>query len=396
MQKTQSLGHLKILKIKLSIFFTIIVFTCLILINLLVFYWKYQKTYKAEVEVLDKLSKVFIEQREVLKLWHIWELRKFGLINFLVKNTDSWKILLKRDTIWIWEEISELMEKPWAKRLEIDWINYVVLAKQFPRKSIMIYCFKESYYSKEKLVSDFLRSSFYLFLFSIIIYLLVFRLVSFSLRSVERSIKDMEEFVHNAWHELKTPLAVISSNLQLAEKTWDYKDLNKESLKELKKANSLIDSLLSLASISTEVEMEELNLKDEIERICKENEKKLKEKDIKLNLNLNDFKIKTSKEHFYILFSNIFFNAIRYSDKPWEITIDLKNWILDVTDRWIWISEENLEKIFNRFFQEGESRESSEGFWVWLSLVKKVSEIYNWKVVVKSIKWNWTKFTVKF
>lgn len=254
-------------------------------------------------------------------------------------------------------------------------------------------------YNRDEIVQEFLSTLPFIFLFWLFLFFLTFKLVSKNLKRVEENFQEMENFVHNAWHELKTPLAIISSNLQLAEKIWkieDFKELNSENLIEVNKASSLIDWLFTLSQISKKENLKEVNLKNFIEKIISENKKIISEKNISIKQDLENFNFKISENHFYILFSNIFFNAIRYSEKNWEVKISLKNNILEISDNWIWISEENLEKIFDRFFQEGESRESENGFWIWLSLVKKVSDVYWLGVFVESEKGVGTKFIVRF
>jgi hypothetical protein len=51
--------------------------------------------------------------------------------------------------------------------------------------------------------------------------------------------------------------------------------------------------------------------------------------------------------------------------------------------------------VFDRFFKEDSSR-STEWFWIWLALVKKICNIYSWKVELDSIKWKWTTFKIIF
>ena len=257
-------------------------------------------------------------------------------------------------------------------------------------------------YYRNKLIEDFWSTIPFIFLFWLLLFFLTFKLVSVNLKKIEENYEEMENFIHNAWHELKTPLAVISSNLQLDLKMLEkWKKLNlkeslEENLLEINNANNLINWLFSLAQISKEKNLEEKNLKNLIEKIISENEKKISEKNIFLEKNLENFNFKISENHFYILFSNIFFNAIRYSEKNWNIKIFLKKWILEISDNWIWISKENLDKIFDRFYQEWASRESEKWFWIWLSLVKKISEVYGLKIFVESVKNIWTKFIVKF
>jgi len=397
MQKNSSINHLKKSKIKLSLSFSVLILLILVFFNFVFFIWKYRKATHDDLFILDRWSKVFLS----LKYW--WEkkapwliLRHIWFLWFIIQDLKNWKILFKKDESWISEEIISNFWKNWNKEVHINWSCYLVHLSKNKKLWVSIYAFKEAIYWKKDFISDFLQNSLYSILISIIIYFLAFKLISRNLKYVEENLKDMDDFVHNAGHELKTPLAVISSNLQLALKTWDFKELSEESLNEVQKTVLLINWLLSLSSISSNSELDGLNIKTEIEKICSDNSQKLKEKNIKLELNLENFKIKINKEHFYILFSNIFFNSIRYSNEGWKIEISLKSWKLEIKDEWVWILEKNVEKIFDRFYQELEWRESSHWFWIWLSLVKKVADIYSWKLFVKSQKWEWTSFSIKF
>jgi signal transduction histidine kinase len=107
-----------------------------------------------------------------------------------------------------------------------------------------------------------------------------------------------------------------------------------------------------------------------------------------LKLNLN-------RDHFWILFSNMLSNAIKYNIENWKIDIILDEKSLIIKDSWIWIENENFERIFEKFFREEFAR-NENGFGIWLSLVKKIISLYNWKIEVKSKKWEGTEFVIKF
>jgi his kinase A (phosphoacceptor) domain len=63
-------------------------------------------------------------------------------------------------------------------------------------------------------------------------------------------MSDMKNFIHNAGHELKTPIAVIDSNIQLLRDMKTYDDSMMLELKEeVLKLNSLLDSLIKLSDI---------------------------------------------------------------------------------------------------------------------------------------------------
>jgi signal transduction histidine kinase len=60
----------------------------------------------------------------------------------------------------------------------------------------------------------------------------------------------MTDFVHNAGHELKTPLAILRGNLQVmqAEKKYDIK-LIKKSLRDVDNSNLLLEGLIELSQV---------------------------------------------------------------------------------------------------------------------------------------------------
>jgi two-component system, OmpR family, sensor histidine kinase ArlS len=110
---------------------------------------------------------------------------------------------------------------------------------------------------------------------------------------------------------------------------------------------------------------------------------------------MSDFDVQCDKEYLYIVLSNIIKNAIKFSDHSEAINISFMDHQCIIQDYWIWIESKNLNNIFNRFFQEQQSR-NSDWFGIWLALVSKISNIYNWKITVESIKNQGTKFIINF
>jgi signal transduction histidine kinase len=125
----------------------------------------------------------------------------------------------------------------------------------------------------------------------------------------------MDDFIHNASHELKTPLSVISSNLQLIKKLKVYEeDLIENSVNEIKVVDNLIIGLTNLSSISSIEETEDIDIKEEIKNILDEFDNIIKEKNINVFLEIEkNFSVKANKHYFYIMFSNLLRNAIKYN-----------------------------------------------------------------------------------
>lgn len=233
-------------------------------------------------------------------------------------------------------------------------------------------------------------------LFSFVFYLAWYKFVNRTFKPIEENMSDMKNFIHNAGHELKTPIAVIDSNIQLLRDMKTYDDSMMLELKEeVLKLNSLLDSLIKLSDIWSFEETEKINLSEIIDEIVKNFSSRIEEKNILVEKSI-DKKVflTTNRNYLYIFISNIIGNAIKYNKQNWKISISYNHWLL-IEDSGIGIEREDLKKVFDRFFKSDKSR-NSEWFGIWLSLVKKISEVYSWKVRVESEIWVWTKFFIKF
>ncbi len=219
---------------------------------------------------------------------------------------------------------------------------------------------------------------FVMLFFSLPLFFIISYFVNRTLKPVEENMKDMQDFIHNAGHELKTPLSVMHGNLQIAQELKSYDaSLSSEMIHEVEKMNQLIEWLVELTNINSWTEMDSFFLYDEIKEIVDTYDKKLKERNIECSINQQGHtKIQANKGYFYILFSNLFLNAIKYNSQNGKIIITIKRNSLSLQDTGIGIENKFHEKIFERFFKIDSSRNSS-WFWIGLSLVKRVIEIYN-------------------
>ncbi|ATU05331.1 hypothetical protein BKN14_02660 [Candidatus Gracilibacteria bacterium HOT-871] len=256
---------------------------------------------------------------------------------------------------------------------------------------------KEMHYNFSTFLRDILGFLFLNFLSSAVFYFIGFSFVNRVFKPVEENISDMKNFIHNAGHELKTPISVIDSNIQLL---LDMKTYDEEMILELKteilKLNSLLQSLINLSDIGSFRNVEKVDLNDIVEEILKSFSEKIQEKNIKINKNIKkNIFIMANRDYLYIFLSNIIGNAIKYNKQNGEINISFENSWLTINDNGIGISDDDLPKIFDRFFKSDKSRNTS-GFGIGLSLVQKIAEVYNWKVKVGSELGNGTKFLIKF
>jgi signal transduction histidine kinase len=97
-----------------------------------------------------------------------------------------------------------------------------------------------------------------------------------------------------------------------------------------------------------------------------------------------------------MLFWNLIENAINYNNWNNTITITIDKNYISIKDEWIWIEESEQEKIFNRFYRNKNSSLYYKNWnWLWLSIVKKVIDLFWWKIEINSKKWVWTEIKIR-
>ncbi len=223
---------------------------------------------------------------------------------------------------------------------------------------------------------------------------------------VSKSFKSQSEFIENASHEIKTPLAVIQSNLEMAldEKDISKKELNaliSESKKSVSFMNRLTEDLLLFSLIDSEIDMKEINLSALL------NESKnlvislVNGSGFQINIDCpNNITLKGNKSLLIRAFQNIIENSIKYSDGTKldiKVKEEDKKIYITLKDNGKGISKEYCEDIFSRFYRIDKSRSrKSGGSGLGLAITKEVIERHNGKVKCISDKGKGCEFQILF
>lgn len=221
---------------------------------------------------------------------------------------------------------------------------------------------------------------------------------------LERQYRIMQrekEFIANASHELKTPLAGILGHVNLIRRHGDkHPELIGKSLKyidqEAQRMSQLINELLILEGHQTK-KLTEINLSKIIFAEVESLQGAYQQKFITdLNPNIS---YRITKGDFQSLVHNLLENAAKYS--PTDSTIDVllttddRHIILRVADQGQGIAKENRQKVFERFYREDESHSNKvAGSGIGLSIVKMIIEKYHGKITIHDNEPVGTIFTV--
>ena len=225
---------------------------------------------------------------------------------------------------------------------------------------------------------------------------------------LEKSFKHINDFSSNVAHELRTPLAIIKGEMEvLLNKNHSVKEYKKviiSALEEINRINKIIKDILLLAKLEYNQEIykfESLNLTDFIKEIGENGKILAKEKKIKVEMTLPfvPLYINGDKIHLRRLFFNLLHNAIKFSPKNSTINIIVSNMnhttFVDIKDTGKGISDEDLPKIFDKFYrvqQANENPDLSSG--LGLNIAQTIAIAHQGIITVKSKLNEGTTFTV--
>lgn len=222
---------------------------------------------------------------------------------------------------------------------------------------------------------------------------------------IEESLRKQKEFISNVSHELKTPLTALKTTFEidLKSKDSDLKETIKSGIEEVDKLNSLVNGFLKLSKFDSkkpEIKNEVFKLSDIIEDIVKRHQHSIISKNLSLKIDITENKLKSDKFLLTEVLTIIIDNAIKFSPENEEIVItsykEGKYDYISIKDRGRGIKEENLDKIFERFYKEDSSRSVDSGLGIGLALAKEISEFIDCQITAKRNKDVGSEFILKF
>ncbi len=211
-----------------------------------------------------------------------------------------------------------------------------------------------------------------------------------------------KEYIGDIAHELKTPLfALLGYNSTLLDGGINDTDINLKYLQKSEKhINRLIDIVNELDTISQlelgqiQLKIERFNLKTLCDEVIESLEIKASEKNVRVFYGKNYNKpiwVNADKKQIHRVVSNLIKNAIDYGYKHTGTVkisfFDMDDKILtEFTDNGPGIAQEDLSRIFERFYRadKARSREPGGGTGLGLAIVKHIAEVHHQSVFARS------------
>ncbi|KGP71717.1 two-component system histidine kinase PnpS [Pontibacillus yanchengensis] len=225
------------------------------------------------------------------------------------------------------------------------------------------------------------------------------------LKNLEQMRKD---FVANVSHELKTPITSIRGFSETLLDGAMQDDALREQfiniiLKESQRLQSLIHDLLELSKLEKEefqLNIENVYVKGMIEDIVPIVEHQADEKEVHLKQHLTeDVMIEGDSARLKQVVINLLTNAINYTPKGGDVSVTLTTHETEVeimvTDSGVGIPEEDIPRIFERFYRVDKARSrNSGGTGLGLAIVKHIVEAHHGHIKVQSANQQGTTFRI--
>lgn len=224
------------------------------------------------------------------------------------------------------------------------------------------------------------------------------------LNEVEKSYKREKQFTSDVSHELRTPLAVILAEAEYI----NHYNLTKEEIKESvevierqgKQMTQLVNSLLEISRLDNMkmIEKSKYNLSKSLLTRLSDNKLIIENAGKRLNTYIEDDIFYFGNESLMNrVIDNILSNAIRFARNTINVTMYKdENICISIKDDGIGIKKEELDKIWERFYQSDVSRARSDykGAGLGLSYVSAILKMHDAKVEVKSEYGKYAEFII--
>ncbi len=217
-----------------------------------------------------------------------------------------------------------------------------------------------------------------------------------------------QEFISNVSHEIQSPLTSISGfahalkNKSLSQEERDHylQIIETESYR----LSKLSENLLKLTSLESEhlaLEQNEYRLDHQLRRIILANEPQWTEKEINMDVSLENVTLRADEELMDQVWTNLLHNSIKFTpaagtigvkaNKTAENSVEVR-----ISDTGIGMEKETLVHLYERFYKADKSRNrNAGGSGLGLSIVKKIIELHDGQIHVDSKPGKGTDITVE-
>lgn len=226
-----------------------------------------------------------------------------------------------------------------------------------------------------------------------------------AIRPIAENMERQKQFVTNAGHEIKTPLAIIQSNTEAMELYNGENKWTKNIREQTVRLDGLMRQLLTLARMeegATKVNAEDLPVASIMDRMLRSMEESMEQKNITLHKKLEtEVILHADRAQIEQLFSILLDNAVKYTNDGGQIEVRIgkkeKTVCIEVQNTCERLPEVPPDKLFDRFYRGDTARtQKSGGYGIGLSVAQSITAANRGKLLAVYRDPSTICFTVQF
>lgn len=244
-------------------------------------------------------------------------------------------------------------------------------------------------------------SIFVFFCMEGVVLVLTMCLTKRAMRPMQATFERQRQFISDAGHELKTPLTIISANVDILQDEIGQNKWLTYIQSQTERMRILVGDMMNLTKMefgNPQKDFTTFSLSSAISNATLPFESQAFEQQKKLTLEIqDDLQYTGNSDQIKQLVSIFIDNAIKYSDENGEIRVTLQQVrdkkVLKIFNTGKGVIESEKEKIFERFYRSDSSRaRQTGGYGLGLSIAKSIADTHKIKIQVESEYEHWICF----
>ncbi|WP_294548118.1 HAMP domain-containing sensor histidine kinase [uncultured Pseudoflavonifractor sp.] len=237
---------------------------------------------------------------------------------------------------------------------------------------------------------------------SVVVLLLVILFSKQAVKPAVESYQKQKQFITDANHELKTPLTLIQTNLDIMESESGPNEWLSDIREETGIMAGLVNRLVMLSRMDEDqstLEMRPFSLSEAVSETAAAFAGTIRERGITLEQDVPPGVSCTGDEAAVRqLISILMDNAVKYCDRDGTIRVGLSGGrrpVLTLENSYAAVDSIQLDRLFDRFYRADKARTYGSGFGVGLSIAKAIAEKHRGEITVSSLEGRAIRFRVK-